>query len=354
MNSDRSAALRQAVLDGLARNTPLTVAGSGSKAFYGRRGAEGLPLSTAAHRGILRFEPTELVLTARSGTPLAEIEALLAEHGQMLGFEPPYFGEGATLGGTLACGFSGPRRAFAGAARDFVLGCKLLNGKGEILSFGGEVMKNVAGFDLSRLMVGALGTLGVILEASLKVLPKPECEQTLCFEMSPAEALGVMSEWCGEAWPLSGLAFGGRRLCARLSGAERAVAAAARALGGEPLGNDVAFWRDLCEHRHRFFQGGGDLWRLSLAPATPPLDLPGPCFYDWGGALRWLKTDAPADTVFETAHRHGGHATRFRSASADGRVFQPLPPGLKTLHRNLKRAFDPDGLLNPGRLYEDL
>jgi len=352
MDADLSESLRQAVLDAMDLGTPLRIAGSGSKGFYGRP-SSGNVLDTAGHAGILRFEPTELVLTARCGTRLSEIETVLAEYGQMLPFEPPHFGAKATLGGTLACGFSGPRRPFAGSARDCMLGCRILNGKGEILSFGGEVMKNVAGFDISRLMVGAMGTLGVILDASLKVLPKPERELTVSFEQSMEEALNAMNRWCSEPWPLSGLAYDGSRIHARLAGSDRVIDAVYGKFGGDVLKDGDAFWQDLREQRHEFFRADGNLWRLSLAPATPVLDLSGVWFYDWGGALRWLKTDAPSETVFRAAQAAGGHATLFRGHSGDGRVFQPLPDSLNALHANLKRAFDPMGLFNPGRLYEN-
>ncbi len=353
MNADLSESLRQAVLDAGNAGTPLMIAGSGSKAFYGRK-ATGSLLETAGHSGILSYEPTELVITARCGTRLSAIESVLAERGQILPFEPPHFGQNATLGGTLACGFSGPRRPFAGSARDCMLGCRFLNGEGEMLSFGGEVMKNVAGFDVSRLMVGAMGTLGVILEASLKVAPKPERELTVCFERSVEQALSAMNRWCSEPWPLSGLAYDGTRIFARLSGSERAVDAVYRKFGGEVLEKGDAFWEDLREQRHEFFRADGNLWRISLAPATPVLDVPGDWFYDWGGALRWLKTDAPAEAVFRAAEAAGGHAALFRGDSGDGQMFQPLNERLKSLHANLKRAFDPKGLFNPGRLYEDL
>jgi glycolate oxidase FAD binding subunit len=352
MDADLSEALRQAVLDAVDSGTPLGIVGSGSKAFYGRV-SPGTVLETAGHTGILRYEPTELVMTARCGTRLAEIESVLAERGQILPFEPPRFGKNATLGGTLACGFSGPRRPFAGSARDCLLGCRILNGKGEILSFGGEVMKNVAGFDVSRLMVGAMGTLGMLLEVSIKVAPKFERELTVCFERSVDDALNDMNRWCSEPWPLSGLAYDGTRVYVRLSGSKRAVDAVHRKFGGEVCEEGDAFWEDLREQRHEFFSTEGPLWRISLAPATPVLNLPGFWFYDWGGALRWLKTDAPAETVFRAAEAAGGHATLFRGHRDDGRIFQPLTGGLKSLHANLKRAFDPMGLFNPGRLYED-
>jgi glycolate oxidase FAD binding subunit len=354
MNSDHAEALHQAVLDALAAQRPLSIQGGGTKSFYGRP-AQGMPLDVTPHRGILSHEPTELVLTARCGTPLAEIEARLAEHGQMLPFEPPHFGAGATLGGAVACGLSGPRRAFAGSVRDAVLGCRIINGKGEFLAFGGQVMKNVAGFDVSRLMVGAFGTLGVLLELSLKVLPKPECERTIVFAMATPDALAAMNRWCGECWPLAGLAYDESWVYLRLAGAESAVEAARQTLGGDAAADGPGFWQRLKEQQGRFFQYpalGRDLWRLSVAPATPPLEVPGHWFYDWGGALRWLRTDAPAADVFDAAAKAGGHATLFRGKSEDGRVFQPLPPGLRALHLNLKRAFDPHGLFNPGRLYE--
>jgi glycolate oxidase FAD binding subunit len=358
VDSDRSETLRQAVLDAAASKTPLAIQGGGSKAFFGRPASpDAVPLEAAGHRGIVSYEPSELVLTARAGTPLAEIEAKLAMNGQMLPFEPPHFGDGATLGGAVAAGLSGPRRPFAGAVRDAVLGCRIINGQGEILSFGGQVMKNVAGFDLARLMAGALGTLGVLLEVSVKVLPRPECERTLAFPMTGAEAIEAMSAWCDEPWPISGLANDESWTFLRLSGAEPAVAAAHQKLGGAPAMDEAGFWQRLKEQRGRFFDYphlGARLWRLSLAPATPPLDLPGHWFYDWGGAQRWLRSDAPADAVFSAAARVGGHAALFRGESEDGRVFQPLPPQLHALQAKLKRAFDPHGILNFGRLYEDL
>ena len=348
---DVSVLLHEQVLAAIAGKTPVIIAGSGSKAFYGRP-AQGVPLSVVQHRGIISYEPTELVITARSGTRLADIKAVLAERGQMLAFEPPHFGPDATLGGAVATGLSGPRRPYAGAVRDVVLGVKLLNGHGEILKFGGEVMKNVAGFDVSRLMVGALGTLGVVLEVSMKVLPRPEAEITLIFAMNPNDALVQMNRWAGQNWPLSAACFDGEVVRIRLSGAQTAIAAALQKLGGDVLPDDEAtsFWADVREQRLAFFQGETSLWRLSLAPATTQPDLPGAWFIDWGGALRWLKTDQPAEAIFQTAHILGGHACRFRSPL--GGEFQPLSTGLEKLHRNIKRAFDPHGIFNAGRLYE--
>lgn len=327
---------------------PLEIVGGGSKRFYGRT-PRGTPLAVGAHRGIVSYEPTELVLTARAGTPLAEVEAALAAHNQMLAFEPPHFGGAATLGGTLACGFSGPRRPYVGAARDFVLGAKLINGKGEVLSFGGQVMKNVAGYDLSRLMVGALGTLGVLLEVSLKVLPRPARETTLRFALPLEAALANMNAWAGQPLPLSAACYADGFLCVRLSGAESAVQAAARKLGGDEDAQGAEFWRRLKEHELEFFAGDGPLWRVSVPPAAGPMQLPGRWLLDWGGAQRWLKTPARATEVWEAAVRAGGHATLFRGGDRAGDVFQPLGPTLKQLHLRLKRAFDPAGVLNPGR-----
>jgi glycolate oxidase FAD binding subunit len=348
---DESALLRERVLAAIGGKTAVNITGSGSKTFYGRP-AQGEPLEVEGHHGVIIYEPTELVITARCGTRLADIERVLAERGQMLAFEPPYFGPGATLGGIVATGLSGPRRPYAGAVRDVVLGIKMLNGHGEILKFGGEVMKNVAGFDVSRLMVGALGTLGVILDISMKVSPRPEAETTLIFLMSPDAALAQMNRWAGQNWPLSAACFDGKALRIRLSGAQTAILSVRQKLGGDVLPDDEAslFWADVREQRLDFFQDERPLWRLSLASATAQPDLPGAWFIDWGGALRWLKTGQPAETVFQTAQALGGHACRFRSPS--GAQFQPLSAGLEKLHRNIKQAFDPHGIFNAGRLYK--
>lgn len=345
---DLTLPLRQQVQHALKTATPLAIVGGNSKAFYGGdcRATERLQL--AEHCGVIDYEPSELVITARSGTTLAALDALLARHGQMLAFEPPRFGEQSTIGGALACGFSGPRRPFAGSARDFTLGCKIINGHGEVLSFGGRVMKNVAGFDVSRLMVGALGTLGVLLEVSLKVLPLPEYELTLVQAMTVDEALPRMAGLMAQPWPLSALAHDGRYLRIRLSGAQTAVAAAARRLGGDSDNADESFWKDLREQRLAFFARPGALWRVSLAPATPMLPLSGDWFIDWGGGLRWLKTDQPAAAIHQAIARSGGHAVCFRGV--DKSDWLRLEPALQALQEKVRAAFDPAGLFNPGRL----
>ena len=348
--SDNSLILRERVLAAIADKTPLQIIGGNSKAFYGRS-VTAEPLHIADHSGILHYEPTELVITARAGTPLSEIETILASQGQMLAFEPPHFGTTATLGGTVATGLSGSRRPYTGAVRDVVLGVRLLNGHGEIVKLGGEVMKNVAGFDVSRLQVGALGTLGVLLDISLKVLPRPETETTLSFNMNEEQALATMSEWARKNLPISGMCFDGENLNIRLSGAESAIARVRQQLGGEVLAPVVAkaFWLSVREQQHAFFKTEIPLWRLSMAPTTPQPKLSGTWFMDWGGALRWLKTDENPEMIFSAMSAVSGHACRFRSSL--GCQFQPLTPELEKLHRNIKRAFDPHGIFNIGRLY---
>jgi glycolate oxidase FAD binding subunit len=346
---DISRQLAETVKQAAAQRLPLAIRGSGSKRFLTGEPA-GTPLDAAGHRGIVAYEPTELVLTARAGTPLAEIEALLAQHNQMLGFEPPYFGEAATLGGTIACNLSGPRRPYAGAARDFVLGITILNGTGEVLHFGGRVMKNVAGYDIARLMVGSLGTLGVILAVSLKVLPKPACELTLGFELGAAEALAYLMRWGREPLPLSAACHFSGTLYVRLSGTDKGVQAAAGRLGGERVPGGDALWRDLREQQLPFFRDHRPLWRLSLPPASAPLDLPGGWLIDWGGAQRWLTSDAPAVAVREAARRQGGYAVPFRNGPQDTATatFALLDPALRALQARLQRAFDPCGIFGTG------
>jgi glycolate oxidase FAD binding subunit len=351
--ADRSAELQEAVRAAAGERAALRVVGGGTKAFYGRT-TQGRALNLAGHAGIIDYEPTELVFTARAGTPLGEVEAALAAQGQMLPFEPPHYGATATLGGAIACGLSGPRRPYAGAVRDFVLGVKLLTGRGDIMRFGGQVMKNVAGYDISRAMAGAMGTLGVLLEVSLKVLPLPAEEITLGRDAHTGEALRLMNEWAARPLPLSAAIHHGDRLYVRLSGAATAVRAARERLGGELLEDAAAFWRGVREHEHDFLAGEAPLWRVSVPPAAAPLELSGESLIDWGGAQRWLRTDEPAQRIRTAATRAGGHATLFRGGDRTGAVFHPIGDGLLSVHRNLKAAFDPAGILNAGRLYEGL
>jgi len=332
---------------------PLHIRGGGSKDFYGNTG-NGTLLDVSAHRGIIDYEPTELVITARGGTPLAEIEAAMHDKGQMLGFEPPHFDGGATLGGCIAAGLSGPRRPYAGSVRDFVLGVRILDGRGTDLRFGGQVMKNVAGYDVSRLVTGSMGTLGVILEVSLKALPLPPAEMTLSREQSRVEAIALMNSWAGQPLPITGTCHVQKRLFVRLVGAESAVRAAAKKIGGEAVDNATEFWRNVRDQQDLFFSGIRPTWRISLRSTAAELDLTGPQLIEWNGALRWLKTDDDANTVREAARKADGHATLFRRGNSGVGAFHPLPETLMRLHRRVKAAMDPAGILNPGRMYPEL
>ncbi len=339
-----------------AAGTALCLRGGGSKDFHGRE-ATGEVFDLRANTGVVAYEPTELVVTVCGGTPLAELEAVLAEKGQYLAFEPPQFGAGATVAGCVAAGLSGPRRASMGAVRDFMLGVRLLDGRGEIMKFGGQVMKNVAGYDVSRLVAGSLGTLGILLEVSLKVLPRPLNEATLRFELDEASALRRLNEWGGQPLPVSASLWSEGVLHLRLSGAEAAVRAAIARLGGEVLdeAGSSALWTAVREQSATTFALTADevLWRLSLPSTAPALELPGRQTVEWGGALRWLASTGDAAPIRARAAQLGGHAAAFRGGDRKGEVFQPLSAPLATVHRRLKQAFDPAGIFNPGRLYPE-
>ncbi len=359
-------ALIQRIRTAADQGTPLRIRGGGTKDFYGEQ-LHGELLETGALTGITSYEPTELVVTARAGTPLAELEAVLAERGQCLPFEPPHFAQGGTVGGMVAAGLSGPARASVGAARDYVLGLTMVNGRGEALTFGGQVMKNVAGYDVSRLMVGAMGTLGLIVELSLKVLPVAPAEATLKFEMDQTQALVRLNQWGGQPLPLNASCWvrdrGTDTLYLRLRGAVAAVEAACKVLGGERQDNaQVAPDWTLCrDQRLPWFdeRGGRDLWRLSVPQTAPVLELPEPPLIEWHGALRWARADAAdAARLRDAAARVGGHATLFvagsnRSAPATHR-FCALASPLERIHRELKKQFDPAGVFNRDRLYAGL
>jgi glycolate oxidase FAD binding subunit len=383
-------ALTERIRAARADGQPLEVRGGGTKAFLG-----GVPrgevLDVRALSGISAYEPTELVVTVRAGTLLAELEAALAERGQALPFEPPRFGGGAgpnngannsisdgisdstsrsagggTVGGMVAAGLAGPARAAVGSVRDYVLGATMLDGRGQLLSFGGQVMKNVAGYDVSRLLAGSMGVLGVICEVSLKVLPRPVATATLRFDIDEAGAIQRLNAWGGQPLPLNASAWQDGVLHLRLAGAAAAVDAATRRLGGQALGDDeaTALWDSLRDQRSAYFaeaqravDAGGTLWRLSVPQVAPPLALPGPTLLEWGGAQRWCHGDLPAERVRAAAAAAGGHATALRTGDAALRaagVFAPLDAPLARIHRELKRTFDPAGILNPGRLYPDV
>ncbi|WP_455828228.1 glycolate oxidase subunit GlcE [Pseudomonas capeferrum] len=348
LDRDMSQDLLEQVNQALTLNTPLRIQGSNSKAMLGRPVA-GEIVDTRGHRGIVSYDPTELVLTARAGTPLQEIEAALFEAGQMLPCEPPHLGAGATLGGVVAAGLSGPRRPWAGSVRDYVLGTRVITGHGKLLRFGGEVMKNVAGYDVSRLMAGSFGCLGLLTEVSLKVLPRPRQCLSLRMPMARHQALAELAEWGQQPLPISAACHDGEALYLRLEGGEGSVQSARQRLGGEVL--DSQFWSDLREQRLAFFDGAEPLWRLSLPIATAELDLPGRQLIDWGGAQRWLKSSAPAAAIRELVAKAGGHATGYAPGEHSS---APLPAALMRYHHALKRQLDPQGLFNPGRLYPDL
>ncbi|HZT63812.1 MAG TPA: glycolate oxidase subunit GlcE [Burkholderiales bacterium] len=355
--------LSEKVREAARSKRALRLRGGGTKDFYGQA-LEGEVLDTRGYSAIVSYEPSELVITARCGTRLSEVEAAMRERGQMLAFEPPHFArfgsDGATLfatvGGAVAAGLSGPGRQAAGALRDFVLGTKIMDGRGEVLTFGGQVMKNVAGYDVSRLMAGSLGTLGIILEVSLKALPLPAAEATLRFELPEDRAIEQLNRWGGKPLPISASAWNDGTLGIRLSGVAAAVKAAREKLGGGLVETGPAerFWAGVREQTDRFFRDDTPLWRISVPSTTPPLKLQGEQLIEWGGALRWLHSHADARTVREAAKRAGGHATLFRGGDKAVGVFQPLAPALVKVHKQLKREFDPQGVFNRGRMYPEL
>lgn len=364
--------LKQRVREAAAAGAPLDIRGHGTKAFYG--GApEGEPLDMTTLAGISAYDPSELVVTVKAGTPIAELERALAERGQHLAFQPPRFaGTGAsagrgTVGGMVAAGLSGPARTSQGALRDHLLGATLLNGQGQVLSFGGTVMKNVAGYDVTRALAGSMGVLGVILEVSLKVLPIAAAHATLRFELGQEQAIQQLNRWGGQPLPIHASAWWDGALVVRLAGAQAAVQGALATLGGDVIPDELAepFWTGLRDHTDEFFQGaeravqgGAALWRLSLPQTTPPLHLHGEQLIEWGGGQRWVVTPMPAAQLREAAARVGGHATLFRAR--DKRIggetgsFAPLAPPVARIHRELKAAFDPQRVFNRGRLYPDL
>jgi len=345
------AALQERVKKAAQDRDALCIAGGGTKSFLGRV-PRGTPCSVRAVKGIVRYEPTELVVTARAGTGLAELEHTLAQSGQMLPFEPPAFGEGATIGGTIACGLSGPCRPYRGAVRDFVLGIRCINGKGDALRFGGEVMKNVAGYDVSRLMAGAMGTLGILTEVSLKVLPRPACSQTRTFEMPGESAVELMTSLLGRSLPVSATAYLDGVLQVRLSGSEAAVNTAAGALGGDVEAEGDDFWSALKEHRLDFFSEDSPLWRISLKPQNDVIHFPGKTLIDWGGTQYWVKSDTGFEALSELVRPYGGYVTGF-GGKDQGVGLNALQGSVLQLSRRLKAAFDPAGILNPGRLFPE-
>ena len=361
MNANHSPALQRLidqVLAARAARQSLDIRGGGTKDFYGGP-RQGEPLDVKPLAGISSYEPSELVVTVRAGTLLSELEQTLAAQGQCLPFEPPRFADGGTVGGMVAAGLSGPARAAVGCVRDYVLGVTLLNGQGEVLTFGGQVMKNVAGYDVSRALAGSLGVLGVILEVSLKVLPTAPAQVTLSYQMDQQQALRWLNGLTRQPLPVNASCWHDGLLLLRLSGAKAAVEAACSKLGGDRQDDATASasWNALRDQQHRFFvdarAAGERLWRLSVPAVTPALSLPGETLIEWGGAQRWLRSRATAAELRAAAAQAGGHATLFRGAAAGDAVFTPPDATQLRLQQQLKRAFDPDGLFNRGRLYPE-
>lgn len=360
---DNSQALQQQVQTALSKSQALSIKGSGSKDFYGHSVA-GEIINISSHSGILHYSPAELVLSARAGTPLQEIEAKLFENGQSLACEAPHFGPNATFGGMIAAGLAGPARPFGGSIADLILGCTILNGKGEILRFGGKVIKNVAGYDVSRLMVGALGCLGIILDATIKVVPKTSAQRSFRFDIESDKTKVFINKLCALGFPVSASvydsSFKQNCLLVRFSAAADEINQLDKSLHNELGGlafvaaHEQDYWLNLKEHKLDFFNSDENIWRISVAPNTSSLALAGESLIEWNGALRWLKTSATAAEVFSQVQKLGGSATLFRQAQPAKQVFQPLSEPLLHWQQQLKKAFDPAGIFNPGRMYRDL
>ena len=347
---DATQKLCEAVRHASDTGQPIQICGNHSKAFYGPIG-NGQPVSSKELTGIIEYEPSELYITAGSGTLLTDLEETLARDNQMLPFDPPHYGKYATVGGTVACGLSGPRRPYAFAMRDCILGTRIINGLGEHLKFGGQVVKNVAGYDVSRVMCGAMGTLGMITEVSFKTVPKPENEITLTYECSAPQALTTMHTHMQSLVPVSASYFEKGILYIRLSGIDKVLQKLKSSLGGEELDNSTEFWHSVREHQRDFFKSDKNLWRCIVPVDSTPASINGESVIEWNGGLRWYSSNDDADSVMQASKVTGGHATLFKTTSSASQRFTEPATALKKLHLNLKKAFDPDNILNPGRMY---
>jgi glycolate oxidase FAD binding subunit len=365
-----------------ARETrrPVRIVGHGSKGFYGQpaiklEGSE--TISTSSYHGIVAYDPSELVVVVRAGTPITALEAALAERGQRLAFEPPRFGGKGTVGGMVATGLSGPGRLSAGPCKDFILGLSVMNSDGTLLRFGGTVMKNVAGYDVSRLHTGAMGILGLILDVSLKVLPDPAARATVTIPCDMAKSVSLCDHWLAEPLPISATAWAAADgaspnttglLQVRFAGAGAAVRSAVARFGTDYGATELApgaadaFWESLRDQSLEFFaQPPAEpdclLWRISVPAQTPVLPIAGASLLEWGGALRWVWTDQTAAKVRAAAQQAGGHATLYTAPEALREAhgaFAPLPAVVEALHQRLKSELDPHRLFNPGRMYASL
>ena len=350
--TDLTQQIIEQVKDAQAANETIRIRGEGTKDFMGRAVEADRVLEVGGHSGIVNYQPVELVLTARAGTPLIELESALADEGQMLAFEPPRFGGKATLGGTLATNLSGPGRPWWGSVRDHVLGVNLINGEGERLRFGGQVMKNVAGYDMSRLQAGAFGALGVMTEISLKVLPKPATTRTLKFAMDQAEAIAQMNKFSGQPKPITAAFWADGLLHVRLAGAASAVDATAKSWGGEELdaADALKLWHKLQDRQLALFESD-TLWRFSVRSNAEAFKLDGDSLINWGGAERWYSGDRDFAEMVKLAEAAGGQVSLYKGGDRQAEVMHPMAKPIEALQQRIKHSIDPNGLLNPGRAY---
>lgn len=350
--TDHRNEIASTIQDAYQQHKSLYIAAGNSKQFYGRD-IQAESLSLAGHTGIIEYEPSELYITARSGTTLQEIQETISQQNQILPCEPPQFASTATIGGVIACGLSGPRRINAGSVRDCILGTEIINGKGEYLHFGGRVMKNVAGYDVSRLMCGALGTLGALMTITLRLLPKPADEETLVLTLDEKNAIDLMNQWANTPIPISATFYDGKELYIRLSSSSSAIEACKSKIGGEVLNDSEKFWHSIKEHSHEFFNNNKLLWRISVPPNTKAINISGDSAIEWNGALRWYITDDNETAIRTEAERVGGTANLFNGKITE-QVFHPLSETSMKLHKKLKQVFDPAGILNPGKMFAEI
>ena len=342
--------MQDQVYAAVADKTPLRIVGGNSKRYIGRE-STGEPVDVSAYSGVVDYQPSELVITVRAGTTVSELQSVLARENQVLASEPPEFDGRATVGGTLACNLSGPSRPWLGSIRDHVLGVRIINGRGEHLRFGGEVMKNVAGYDVSRLMAGAMGTLGILTEVTLKVMPRPETTLTVHREVVASDALRAMNELCRSPLPVTGACWCDGDMYVRLDGPASVVAAAAERIDGKPLPDDRRFWSGLREMDLPFFAGAEDLWCISLRATSEHFMPDANWLIDWRGARRWVTSQRDRESIDRHVKNAGGEAWRVRGGDGGGEVFPERSAAYRSMLLRLKQALDPAGIFNPGRLY---
>ena len=358
-DNDVSLSLQNTIQNAITEKSSVYIHGGNSKLFYGNI-VDAPALDVSQHTGIIDYDPTELCITVRAGTLLSDIEKTLAAENQILPFEPPQYTSKATIGGAIAAGISGPRRAYSGSIRDAILGVKIINGHGEIVTFGGQVMKNVAGYDLSRMMVRSQGTLGVILEVSIRLLPKPKNEITICLEGSQSFAIDFFQASRTKQMPITASAWCNEQTFLRLSGSEKVLADQLKKLIKEnkasPVKDPKNFWNDIRDHKHPFFETTSkSLWRWSLPPASEELvQMNDNQLIEWGGAQRWITTNSPANLIHNSANSRKGYATLFKGGLPETPSFHKLDDNLMKLHKQLKHNMDPHGIFNPGRMYSGL